>query len=135
MVFAGGGIAPANPSLTLRKLLNKMKITKMLLSAGLSAFLGHSAFADCTCNPLAFAVTQNGHGSYHWMFYQTNPGQTDTSVALDTANGGPVNSDIYARTGILPDEGQTKFVIGTNQHANATAAYVPVSSNFGQARQ
>jgi len=35
----------------------------------------------------------------------------------------------------LPDNGDLRLVEGTNQHGQATAAYIPVSSHFSQAGQ
>ncbi len=103
-----------------------------LAAAGI---LSHGAFADDNTTPLGFAITQNGHGYYHFQFYR-NGAQFDTSVALMTGAGGVAAPlPLQAQEGPLADNGQTRFVAGTNQHAEPNAAYIPVSSNFGQARQ
>jgi hypothetical protein len=112
-----------------------MKITTTILALAAAGLLGQSAFGDDNTSPLGFAITQNGHGSYHYMYYQQT-GQSDTSVALVTNSGGVTTGlTLDAQTGPLADQGQTRFVVGTNQHGQAVAAYIPVSSNFGQARQ
>ncbi len=112
-----------------------MKITHSILALAAAGLLGHSAFGDDNSGPLGFAITQNGHGSYHFMFYQ-NAAQTDMSVALETNAGGVTTTLPFAQQeGPLADQGQTRFVTGTNEHGQPTQAYIPVSSSFGPARQ
>jgi hypothetical protein len=60
-----------------------MKMTRTILALAAAGLLGQSAMGDNNSGPLGFAITQNGHGSYHFMFYQ-NGAQNDTSVALET---------------------------------------------------
>jgi hypothetical protein len=112
-----------------------MKITRSILALAAAGLLAHSAFGDDNTGTLGFAITQNGHGSYHFQFYQ-NGAQYDTSVALVTNAGGvAVPLPLQAQEGVLPDEGQTRYVVGTNQHGEANAAYIPLTGNFGPARQ
>jgi hypothetical protein len=112
-----------------------MKITSTILALAAAGLLGQSAFGDDNTGPLGFAITQNGHGSYHLQYYQTWA-QNDTSVALVTNSGGvDPGAPLQAQVGPQADQGQTRFVVGTNQHGQAAAAYIPVSSNFGPARQ
>jgi len=118
-----------------------MKITYAILALVAAVSLGHSARADqCNCNPLSFAVVQDPHGGSHMIYYQTNPAgesTTDsTSVALSTSGGGVVENDAFmTRTGPLPDNGEVRFVTGTNQHGDTMSAYIPTSSNFAQGQQ
>jgi hypothetical protein len=114
-----------------------MKLTILaVLAAGT---LGPFAFGNDNNNtgPMALAVTQDGHGGSHFLYYQTNPSQTqDTmTVALYTNSGGVVSTNLVGRDRPLTDNGATRFVIGTNQHGVANAAYVPQSSQFAQATQ
>ena len=112
-----------------------MKIIRTILALAAAGLLGHSAFGDDNTGPLGFAITQNGHGSYHFLFYQ-NGAQNDTSVALMTGAGGVATVlPLQAQEGVQADQGQTRFVVGTNQHGQASAAYIPLSSSFGPARQ
>ena len=111
-----------------------MKITHTVLALIATGFLGATAFADNNWAPLALAVTQNGHGQQHFQYYQTLPQQGDTSVALYTNSGGGVMAPLGMYRPIS-DNGNTRFVIGTNQHGVANAAYIPVSSNFAPASQ
>jgi hypothetical protein len=103
-----------------------MKIVPTILALAAAGFLGQSAFGDDNTGPLGFAITQNGHGSSHFQYYQ-NGVQPDLSVALETGAGG--------LAAIPPIHGQVRFVTGTNQHAQVNQAYIPLSSNFGPARQ
>ncbi|HEX4085201.1 MAG TPA: hypothetical protein VHY22_09835 [Chthoniobacteraceae bacterium] len=127
-----------------------MKITHTILALLAAGFLGQTAFAGsdmnttmtqqqngCTCpQPQQnLAVVQDGHGYYHFLFYQVTNTPAAGSVALSTASGGVITSPMTVQNGPLPDNGQTKYVIGTNQHGNAHAAYIPVTSHFAQAGQ
>ena len=112
-----------------------MKITHTILAVLAAGFLGQSAFGDNTNNPLGFAVTQDGHGGSHFMYYQTNPTQDMTTVALSTSSGGVAGGQIQGREGNLPNSGAVRFVTGTNQHGQANSAYIPLDSHFGQAGQ
>jgi len=112
-----------------------MKITHTILTLLAAGFLGHNAFGDNGTNPLSLAVTQDGHGGSHFAYYQTNPARDMTTVALYTSSGGLVVTPLPARDRPLTDDGQTRFVIGTNQHGQANCAYIPLDSHFGQANQ
>jgi len=116
---------------------DSMKITTTILALVAAASLGQSAFADDNGTmPLALAVVGNGHGSYHTMYYQTAPGGADTTVAMYTDSGGvTTNTTLYSRERPLNDDGQIRFVVGNNQHAQARPTYIPVSSNFAPAGQ
>ncbi len=112
-----------------------MTIVPTILALAVAGFLGQSAFGDDNTGPLGFAITQNGHGSSHFQYYQ-NGVQPDMSVALETGAGGlAAIPPIQSQEGPMPDNGQVRFVTGTNQHAQANQAYIPLSSNFGPARQ
>jgi hypothetical protein len=114
-----------------------MKITYSILALAVAACLGQSARADNYDNsgPLNFAVVQDPHGGSHFLYYQSNPVGDSTSVALNTSGGGVENIAFMSREGVLPDNGEVKFVTGTNQHGEAASAYIPVSSNFAQGQQ
>jgi hypothetical protein len=111
-----------------------MKKTLTIIALAALGFLGQSAFADCNCAPLGLAVVQNGHGQQRFEYFPQSVQTADTSVALYTNSGeGP-----FAPLGIqrpLTDNGETKLVEGTNQHGQATAAYIPVSSHYSPAGQ
>lgn len=110
-----------------------MKIALTIVALTAAAFLGQRAFGDDNYQPLALAITQDGHGHQHFQYYQTL-GDTDTSVALLTNSGGGVNTpEGMQRT--QADLGEIRLVEGTNQHGQATAAYIPVTSHFAQAGQ
>jgi hypothetical protein len=109
-----------------------MKIALSILALTATAFLGQRAFGDDYNPPLALAITQDGHGHQHFLYYQTLGDPSDTSVALVTSSGGGVNApEGTQRT--QADNGDVRFVEGTNQHGQATAAYIPVTSHFSQA--
>jgi hypothetical protein len=110
-----------------------MKITHTLLALAALGFLGQSALAD-TAGPFGFTISQNGHGGYHFLYYQTTGLPDSMTVALETPSGG-ISAPLNVLQRAQSDNGNVRFVIGTNQHAQATAAYIPVSSNFGPARQ
>lgn len=116
-----------------------MKISYSVLALLAAGFLGHGAFGspmDDNVAPPRLAVTQDGHGYYHFLYFQTNVAMdAATSIALSTTSGGVVSSPMPLREGTLPDDGQTRFVIGTNQHGQSEAAYIPVTSHFAQANQ
>jgi len=116
-----------------------MKITHIILALSAAGFLGHSAFGSdsnsCGCQ-LNLAVTQDGHGGSHFQYYQTAQPADATSVALSTGSGGVAGPMVLAdRVGPLPDNGQVKFVIGTNQHGQPSSANIPMTSHFSQAGQ
>ena len=111
-----------------------MKITCTILTLLAAGLLGRTALGSDTNGPLAFAVIQDGHGGSHMMYYQTYDQQGTTTVALSTNSGGVMNT-APVQGPPLADNGQTRFVIGTNQHAQANSAYIPVSSHFGPASQ
>jgi hypothetical protein len=109
-----------------------MKITYTILTLLTLGFLNLGAYADN--GPYALAVVQDGHGGSHFMYYQA-PADSTVTVALETDSGG-VSGPVYmTNTGVLADNGQVRYVIGTNQHGNANAAYIPVSSHFAQGQQ
>jgi len=118
-----------------------MKITYSILALLATGFLGQSAFAEdnnCQNTGLNLAVTQTGHGQSHFMYFQTAglayPNiVAPASIAITTDSGGVD----YSTAAVSPSNapGGVKFVIGTNQHGQTMAAFVPVASNFGPARQ
>lgn len=110
-----------------------MKLTYSILALAVAGFLGQSAFADSPVQA-GLAVTSDGHGGSHFMYYQAFT-VDNTSVALYTDQGGVGVTTYLGRNGIQPDNGDTRFVIGTNQHGQSNAAYIPVSSHFAQANQ
>ena len=112
-----------------------MKITNTLLALLAALFLGHSAFGSDTNTPLALAIIQDGHGGSHFVYVQTY-GQpwTTMTVALSTNSGGVADTTLVQGPP-QADNGQVRFVIGTNQHGQANAAYIPLSSHFAQASQ
>ena len=110
-----------------------MKITHTILALLAAGFFGHSAIAD-TNSPLCLTFMQDGHGWYHIVYIQTYAQQGSTSVALSTNTGGVM--DTATQQGPpQADNGQVRFVIGTNQHGQAGSAYIPLSSHFAQASQ
>lgn len=112
-----------------------MKTKFIILALAAAGFLGQSAFGDTNNGPWAYTITPTGHGSFHCIYYQDSS-QTGMSVALVTNSGGVTTPmPLPAQTGPLPDNGQTRFVIGNNQHAQARCAYIPLSSNFAPATQ
>jgi len=111
-----------------------MKILKPILALLAAVCLGHSALgSDNNNGSLALAVTQDGHGGSHIMYYQTYSQET-TSVALSTASGGLMNSTAMQGPP-QADNGQVRFVTGTNQHGQANSAFIPLSSHFAQSNQ
>lgn len=110
-----------------------MKIPSLILALAAAGFLGRSAFADDNAQPFALAMTQDGHGHQRFQYYQTM-GDPSTSVALDTNSGGGVNTPLGTQRA-QSDLGDTRLVVGTNQHAQATVADIPVTSHFSQAGQ
>jgi hypothetical protein len=121
-----------------------MKITLAILALFAAGILGQSAFADnngnCSCsNPsLALAVWQDGHGHEHIGYFQSSglayPNiVAPASIALTTDSGG-VEAPVFVQDP-ANNPGGIKFVIGTNQHGDVMAAYVPTVSNFAPARQ
>jgi len=117
-----------------------MKIKYSILALMAAGFLGQSAFADntCPCTGLNLAVTQNGHGASHFMYFQTAglayPNiVAPASIALTTDSGGVDYSTVAVSPADAP--GGVKYIIGTNQHGQSMAAFVPAASNFGPARQ
>lgn len=113
-----------------------MKISLITLALTAALCIGQSARAGgCGC-ALGFVVVPDSHGSSHAMYYQTNPTGDMMTVALETNSGsGIATGPLQTRDGVLPDNGDLRFVIGTNQHGEAGAAYIPVSSHFAQAQQ
>jgi len=111
-----------------------MKISYSILALSVAGFLGSTALGDN--GPFNLAVIQDGHGGSHFLYYQAGADPT-TSVALSTDSGGVgAGGPLSAMTGTPPPNSDTmRFVIGTNQHGNANAAYITPSSNFGPARQ
>jgi len=110
-----------------------MKITYTILALAAVGFLGQSALADCA-GPFGFTILPNAHGGYHCVYYQSTGMPVDTTVALETPSGG-VSAPMAPQPRPQADNGDVRFVIGTNQHGQANAAYIPVSSNFGPGRQ
>ena len=114
-----------------------MKITHTILALLAAGFLGHSAFGADTSNtygPLGLAIMQDGHGGTHIVYYQTFGQQGTTSVALSTSSGGVMDPSLIQGPP-QADNGQTRFVSGTNQHGQPTSAYIPLTSHFAQASQ
>lgn len=115
-----------------------MKLTHTILALLAAVTLGHSALGDNgPTGNLGLAVTQDGHGGSHFLYYvnyQPDQAMNSTSVALSTSSGG-VGTTISGRNGVQNDNGQTRFVIGTNGHGTASAAYIPVNSHFAPAGQ
>jgi hypothetical protein len=109
-----------------------MKTIPTIIALAAVGFLGQSAFADY--QPLGLAVIQNGHGQQRFEYFPLNAQQADTSVALYTATGGGVSAPLGVDRP-LTDNGDVKLVQGTNQHGQATAAYIPVSSHYSPAGQ
>ncbi len=115
-----------------------MKIIEISLALLAASLLGSSsAIADNngSCQPLGYAVLQDGHGGSHFLYYQ---GSADaaTSVALNTSSGGVSGpGPIREQDRPLPDNGNTRFAAGTNQHGQFNAAYIPLSSHYSQAGQ
>jgi len=117
-----------------------MKITYTIAALLAGAFLSHGAFADnaCQCPSLGLAVSQDGHGGSHFLYYQSaGPAYPNivapASIALTTSSGGVDWSTVVSTPANTP--GGVKYVIGTNQHGEANAAFVPVDSHFGPASQ
>jgi hypothetical protein len=112
-----------------------MKTIPTIIALAAAGFLGHSAFANGNCQPpQGLAVIQNGHGQQRFEYFPQNARHADTSVALYTNSG----EGAFAPLGIyrpLPDNGEVKLVEGTNQHGQATTAYIPVSSHYSPAGQ
>lgn len=90
--------------------------------------------ADDSGRTFALAVTFDGHGGQHFQYYDTTNNAPDITVAIETSSGGGVNAPQGLQRP-LTDNGNTRYVIGTNQHGQANAAYIPVSSNFSPAGQ
>jgi hypothetical protein len=119
-----------------------MKIIHISLALLAAGFLGSSAFADnnnnnsCSCQtPLSLAVTQNGHGQLHFMYFQVSP--DNASVALSTSSGGVTGfaGTMQEQDRPLPDGGNVRYVIGTNQHGQPMASNILISSHFAPAGQ
>jgi hypothetical protein len=117
-----------------------MKITYTILALLAAGFLGQSAFADnnCSCSSLGLAVSQDGHGGSHFLYYQSTGVAypnivAPASIAVTTPSGGIDGSTVVETPANAT--GGIKFVIGTNQHGQTMAAFVPAASNFGPARQ
>jgi hypothetical protein len=115
-----------------------MKITRTILALLAAGFLGQFAFADNSNQNLA--VIPDGHGGSHFLYYQTNNlqggGGGDSSVAISTASGGAgASGPLVQQPGVLPDDGMTRFVMGTNQHGQAAGANIPVTSHYAPAGQ
>ena len=117
-----------------------MKITYTILALLTAGLLSHSAFGDndSSSSSLGFAVTQDGHGQSHFLYYQSSglayPNiVAPASIALTTSSGGVDNSTVV----LQPSDavGGVKYVIGTNQHGESMAAFVPVNSHFAPAGQ
>jgi hypothetical protein len=58
-------------------------------------------------------------------------------VALSTGAGGvgAAMGPLQTQDRPLPDQGNVRYVVGTNQHGTPNAAYIPVSSHFQPAGQ
>lgn len=116
-----------------------MKIPHIIIALLAVGFLGQSAFGSDNNSPLCLALTQDGHGGTHFMYHQTyDQGFSTASVALLTSSGGMGNGNqlaVGAQEGPLPDNGDVKFVIGTNQHGQANSADIPMTSHFAPAGQ
>ena len=111
-----------------------MKTTHTILALLAAGFLGHSAFGSDTNGPWGFAFSQDPHGGYHAMYYQTTGQPDTTSVALYTSSGGVI-SPMAVQDRTQADKGDVKLVIGTNQHGQANVAYIPVTSHFAPSGQ
>jgi hypothetical protein len=109
-----------------------MKITATILALAAAGYLGH-AMADDSGRTFSLGITSDGHGNQHFQYHQDNA-VPNSSVALDTSSGG-VTSQQGNWQRPLTDGGNTRFVIGTNQHGVAAGTYIPVSSNFAPAGQ
>ena len=114
-----------------------MKITHTILALLAAGFVGQSAFgSDNNAPQLNLAITPDGHGGSHFQYYQSAPQGDATSVALATSSGGVADPVSYQqRNGPQPDQGQVKFVTGTNQHGQANSAYIPMTSHFSPGGQ
>ena len=111
-----------------------MKIIRATLALVVAGFLGQSAFGSDSNCALGLAIMQDGHGGNHIVYYQTYSQQSTTSVALWTNSGG-VTDPALQQGPPQADNGQTRFVIGTNQHGQANSAYIPLTSHFAQSGQ
>jgi len=109
-----------------------MKITHTILALLAAGFLGHSAFGSDTTGPLWLAIMQDGHGGSHIIYYQTYGQPGATSVALFSSSGSVMDASLVQGPP-QADNGQVRFTTGTNQHGQASSAYIPLTSHFAQA--
>jgi hypothetical protein len=77
---------------------------------------------------------QDGHGGCHVVYNQTYGQQGTTSVALSTSSGGVMDTTLVQGPP-QADNGQIRFVTGTNEHGQPNSAYIPLTSHFAPASQ